>query len=577
MVIRLFPRPGFDRRRLVLLGGFIAAVALTLEIRLVQLQIARHAEADRKVSAITEETLRTSPPRGAIVDRNDRPFAIGEKRPSIYVDPKMADAGDTGLIAETLELPPAMVSAALARDSHFVWLKRGAEEAQWLALQRAGLDERGVRMIEETVRLYPQGNLAGAVLGRVGHDNAGLAGVEYARQPALAGEGRVLIARRDARGRLIEWRTVKAGREGADLRLTLDAALQYRAESELAAAVQRTGAQGGLVAVMKPETGELLAMASWPPYNPLTGGIPHNAVAEMAYEPGSTFKAFTVLAALNENKTRPDEVIFCENGGLTVNGQYIKDHKPFGNLTVEKIIAESSDVGVMKLALRVGATRFDEYMRDFGFGARTGSGLPGESAGIFAPVEKWSGRSLATLAMGQEIAVSPLQLLSAYSAIANGGRLVVPRLFMDEAPHPARQIRVRPAVLAQMREMLNDVVSEGTGKKAAIPGVRSGGKTGTAQKALNGHYLDGKYFASFIGFFPLEKPIAVALVVIDEPRVGMHHGGEAAAPVFGALARDIYIHARAAAPVDPPPPATTPLAQTAVAFPVRRALPGGGI
>ena len=576
MTVNLFPRPGFDRRRLLLLGGAFVTAALALEIRLVQLQIARHAEADRRVSAITEETLRTSPPRGAIVDRNGRPLAIGEKRPSIYVDPKMADADDARFIAATLALPPAQVAAAMVRDTHFVWLKRGADEAEWLALRQAGLEERGVRMIEETVRLYPQGNLAGAVLGRVGHDNAGLAGVEYARQPALAGEGRVLIAVRDARGRLINWRIVQAGREGADLRLTLDAALQYRAESELAAAIQRTGAKGGLVAVMAPESGELLAMASWPPYDPLTGGIPHNAVAEMAYEPGSTFKAFTVLAALNENKTRPDEVIFCENGGMTVNGQYIKDHKAFGNLTVEKIIAESSDVGVMKLALRVGATRFDEYMRDFGFGARTGSGLPGESAGIFAPVEKWSGRSLATLAMGQEIAVSPLQLLSAYSAIANGGRLVVPRLFLDEPAHPARQLRVRPVVLAQMREMLNDVVSEGTGKQAAIPGVRSGGKTGTAQKALNGHYLDGKYFASFIGFFPLEKPIAVALVVIDEPRVGMHHGGVAAAPVFGALARDIYIHALAAAPADPAVPASSHILQAAAILPKSQHPPGGG-
>jgi cell division protein FtsI/penicillin-binding protein 2 len=534
------------------LGGFVALLAV-LEARLVQLQIVRHAAAEKMVEFQSEEKIKIAPPRGAILDRFGHSLAVARRFPSVYLDPKMARREDAPAIAAALELPLAAVMAALSGSGHFVWLRRPASEAQWLALVDQQLP--GVGMVEESGRSYPQGALAGSLLGRVGMDNTGLAGLEYLKQGELAGDGSEMLARRDARGRLTDWRVVHAGRDGDDLRLTLDEALQFRAEQELAKAVKASGARGGVVAVMVPSTGEMLAMASDPAYDPATGGIPHDAVAEMAYEPGSTFKAFTMITALNEGKTHAGELIDCQMGKIEVNGQVIHDHKPFGVLPIEKVMAESSDVGVIKLGLRVGNRRFSEYLHEFGFGARTRSGLPGESAGILSPVEQWSGRSLASMAMGQEIAVSPLQLLSAYSAIANGGRLLQPRVFLDTPVIERARWQVKPEVLAQVREMLAGVVETGTGKKAALPGVRIAGKTGTAQKAQNGHYLQGRYVASFIGFFPLENPVAVALVVIDEPKGAKYHGGDVAAPVFSALAQDIYVRALAARDTAAPVPA----------------------
>ncbi len=571
---RLSPSGGFLPRRLALVfGGFIALLAV-LEARLVQLQVVRHAAAEKIVAFQSEEKIRVAPPRGAILDRFGHSLAVARSFPSIYLDPKMARREDAPAIAAALELPPAVVNAALSGGGHFVWLRRPASEAQWLALVDQQLP--GVGMVEESGRSYPQGALAGSLLGRVGRDNTGLAGLEYIRQRELAGDGSEMLARRDARGRLTDWRVVHAGHDGSDLTLTLDAALQFRAEQELTKAVKASGARGGVVAVMVPATGELLAMASDPPYDPLTGGIPHDAVTEMAFEPGSTFKAFTMIAALNEGKTRAGEMIDCQMGKITVNGQLIHDHKPFPVLSIEKVMAESSDVGMIKLGLRVGNRRFSEYLHGFGFGERTASGLPGESAGILSPVEQWSGRSLASMAMGQEVAVSPLQLLSAYSAIANGGRLLRPRIFLDDPVIERRRWKVKPEVLAQVREMLAGVVEGGTGKKAALPGVRIAGKTGTAQKAQNGRYLQGRYVASFIGFFPLDNPVAVALVVIDEPRGLKYHGGDVAAPVFSALAQDIYVRALAArekavpapgAPgATPPPRGAAPLQRAELAI-----------
>ncbi len=545
-------QPAFDPRRLAWAGGGFLLLALAIEARLVQLQILRHAEAARKVDAITEEKIPQPAPRGQITDRFGRPLAVAARAASVYADPTMTDPSLAPQIAAALGMEKAEVAGILARPGRFAWLKRGAGEKEWLTVAR--LASPGIGMVEETRRAYPQGALAGALLGRVGRDDEGLAGLEYARQSRLAGEGGLRVARRDARGRLVEWREAKPVREGRDLALTLDAALQFRAEQELERQVKASGAKGGLVAVMDPDRGDLLAAANWPPYDPENGGLPRDQVAELAYEPGSTFKAFTMIAALDAGKTRPGEVINCLNGSLTVSGQVIHDHKPFGRLTLEKVLAESSDVGVMQLGLRVGPAEFERYIRGFGFGAKTGAGLPGESAGILAPRAKWSGRTLPTLSMGQELSVSPLQLLAAYAAIANGGRLPRPRIALDD-PEFSTPVPVKPQTLSAVARMLTGVVEDGTGKKASLPGVEVAGKTGTAQKAGRGGYLAGRYIASFIGFFPLDKPVAVVLVVIDEPKGPKFHGGDVAAPVFSALSRDIYIRSSLARESAPAPPA----------------------
>jgi cell division protein FtsI (penicillin-binding protein 3) len=359
---------------------------------------------------------------------------------------------------------------------------------------------------------------------------------------------------------------------GANVVLTLDEKIQYIAQRELAAAIAKTRALAGVVIVMDPNTGEILALANWPRFNPnVVSEVPAEARMNRAvsalYEPGSTFKLITLAAAFDQNITRPEEVFDCENGAVYIAGHRIRDHKPFGLLTVSNVLAQSSDVGAIKIALRLGAPKFHEYIRAFGFGAPTGIDLPGESKGLVRRLENWTPISIGSISMGQEIGVTPIQLISAVSAIANGGLLYKPHVVLElrrgEQALPAaadsalasepRRV-IRPQTAATLRRLMEGVVLNGTGKLAHLEGWTAAGKTGSAQKIdpATGRYSHTQLIASFTGFAPISSPAICVLVSLDSP-IGPREGGQVAAPVFKRVAEQVlsYLNVGRDVPLHP--------------------------
>ena len=397
-------------------------------------------------------------------------------------------------------------------------------------------------------------------MGYVGLDDQGLGGVEHEFEPKLTGKpGKMLITMDNKR----RWlgRVEKQPEPGENVVLTLDEKIQYIAERELARAMSETHAEAGTVIVENPHTGEVLALANWPTFNPNIfnkvnpQALKNRAVSDI-YEPGSTFKVVTLAAALEEKITDPDEVVDCQMGSIVVNGLRIHDHHPYAGLTVAQILEHSSDVGAIKIALRLGEERFDRYIRTFGFGAQTRIELPGETRGMTKPVSRWSKVSIGAISMGQEIGVSPVQLASMVSTIANDGVFVAPRIVAGTTPprstpqliefHPPLGRRViSPLTAAQMKHMMEGVVLRGTGKRAILDGYTSAGKTGTAQKIdASGRYSHRQHIASFGGFAPVNNPAVTVLVVLDSPAGGYPHdgGGEAAAPVFARIAQQVLAY-----------------------------------
>jgi cell division protein FtsI/penicillin-binding protein 2 len=416
---------------------------------------------------------------------------------------------------------------------------------------------KGIYFQKESKRFYPKQGLAAQVLGYVGLDDAGLGGVERVFQPRLSGKPGKMLITMDARRRWFG-RVEKNPEPGENVVLTIDEKIQYIAERELQKAMDETRAESGTVIVENPRTGEVLALAYRPTFNANLfseadpKSLKNRAVSDI-YEPGSTFKIVTLAAALEEKLTNPDEVIDCQMGSIVVNGLRIHDHKAYGDLTVTQILENSSDVGAIKLALRLGEERFDRYIRAFGFGGQTGVELPGETRGITKPVSRWSKVSIGAISMGQEIGVSPLQLISLISTIANDGVAVPPRVIAGTtaprstpqliAYHPPIGRRViSPMTAAEMKHMLEGVVLRGTGKKAILDGYSSAGKTGTAQKvdAATGRYSHKLHIASFAGFAPINNPAVSVLVVLDSPQTGIRDGGgDVAAPVFQRVAQQV--------------------------------------
>jgi cell division protein FtsI (penicillin-binding protein 3) len=394
------------------------------------------------------------------------------------------------------------------------------------------------------------------VLGFVDVDEKGLAGIEYELDHLIRGKSEKIVVMADAQQR---WFDGEAAREdiGDSVVVTIDEKIQYIAERELAAAIAKTHALAGTVIVQNPNNGQILALANWPTFNPNapTESKPEarmDRAVSAIYEPGSTFKLITLAAALDENLTRPSEVFNCENGAVYLAGHRIRDHEPFGLLTVSQILAKSSDVGAIKIALRVGAPKFYEYIRAFGFGHATGIELPGESRGILRPVDDWSAISIGSISMGQEVGVTPVQLVTAVSAIANGGLLYKPQIVEglrregrelplegDLAPGVPHRV-IRPETAATLRKMMEGVILDGTGARARLDGWTAAGKTGSAQKIdpATGRYSRTQLIASFIGFAPINDPAITVLVTLDSP-VGPHEGGEVAAPVFKRIAQQV--------------------------------------
>lgn len=534
--------------RSLLLGAGLVLWTIGLFARLYFLQIIQYvdflARAQRQQSRIIEVT----PKRGTIYDRQMQPLAISLSVDSVYavsaeiVDPERV----AKQVAPILGVDAAEVEGRLRASRSFCWVKRKVSDEE--AARLRGLNLKGIYFQKEAKRFYPKRELAAHIVGYVGLDDDGLAGQEYALNEQVKGRaGRALVAT-DARRQNFRSQGWE-GQPGKDVVLTLDQTIQYIVEKELRAAVQKRQAAGGTVIVQNPNTGEILAMANEPTFDPnqYLKSLPEarlNRAVGWVYEPGSTFKLVAVAAALEEKLTTPNEIIDCQHGSIVLAGHVIHDHKVYDDLTVEQVLAQSSGVGTIKLALRLGEERFHQYITNFGFGARTGIEAPGEERGLLKPPNRWSGISIGELAMGQEVGVTPLQIVSAYSAIANGGVRFQPRLVRDvflgsahdPLPPAAGRRVVSDRTAETMRQLLTAVVETGTGRGARLNGYTSAGKTGTAQKIdSSGSYSKRYYAASFVGFAPVSQPAVTILVVIDSP-VGAIYGAEVAAPVFRSIA-----------------------------------------
>ncbi len=535
-------------RRSLFLAGFLALWIAGLVGRLYQLEVISYAELLSRAQRQQQRTVEVAPQRGTVYDRLMQPLAMSLAVDSVYAVPAEMPDGKMAakLVAPVLGLDREELEGQFSTFKSFCWVKRkvSTEEAQRVR----DLNLKGIYFQKEMKRFYPKGSLAAQVLGYVGMDDKGLAGLEYSLDKQIRGTpGRVLVDT-DARRQSFhstEW----PGDPGDNVVLTLDENMQYAAEKALDEAVTKWKAANGIAIVQNPNTGEILAMASSPTFDPnrYAKSQPKdwvNRAVGWVFEPGSTFKIVTVSAALEEGVARPTDVIDCQMGSIVLAGHTIHDHKPYGDLTVEQVVVNSSDVGAIKLGLRLGSDRLYRYIRDFGFGSETDIQLPGEERGLLKSPDRWSGISVGEMSMGQEIGVTPLQMVTAYSAIANGGTLVEPRIVHDvylganhrAVPSPGGRRVVSERTARIMRGIFEKVVEEGTAKPARLSGYTAGGKTGTAQKIdASGTYSHSHYIASFVGFAPVNKPAVTILVVIDSP-VGAIYGGEVAAPVFRSIA-----------------------------------------
>jgi len=547
--------------------------------RLVHVQIVQFEELTRQARRQQERTIEVSPQRAVIYDRNLHPLAISVEVDSVFAVP--GEISDPGAVARLLA-PVLGMSASEIRTRlrgtgarYFSWVKRKVTAREAARIRE--LNIRGIYFQKENKRFYPKRELAAHVLGYVGMDDQGLGGFELSHDETIRGRPGQLLIERDARQRWFR-RTGHPPEPGQSVVLTLDETIQYIAERELGAAMQQSRALAGTVIVLDPLTGEVLAMANSPTFNPnrywqvsRPDALRNRAVAD-SYEPGSTFKIVTLAAALEEGLTDPAEAIDCQMGSIVIAGHTIRDHKPFGLLSVSQILQYSSDVGAIKLAMRVGNQRFYRYWRTFGFGSPTGIELPGEAAGLTKPPERWSKISIGAMAMGQEVGVTPLQLAVATSVVANGGWWVPPHILREQAPSAppgevaatdARRV-LSPETVDQLQRMMTEVITLGTGKLARPEGYTAAGKTGTAQKIdpATGRYSPTDHVASFVGYAPAESPLFTILVALDSPR-GRYHGGDAAAPVFKRIAEQALAYRNVPAMV----PAKPPIARAAATEP----------
>ncbi|MGQ0644856.1 MAG: peptidoglycan D,D-transpeptidase FtsI family protein [Elusimicrobiota bacterium] len=533
--------------RFLFLCAFSAVLA-----RLAYLQVWRHDELSARAEQQANRRLRETPRRGPILDRHGQALAVSVRSASCYADPALLPdpAKAARLLAGPLEMSPSVLLAKIRRaPGSFVWLKRSLPVEQAMAVEKLNL--LGVGLNWEYEREYPEGALASHLLGRIGTDGRGLSGVEQVADDWLTDPRPPRRALRDGRGEGVVEGPPEDDQDRTWVRLTLDRTLQYIAERELEAGMARSGSRAGLIVVQDPWTGEILALASRPD---LPAGRPASArdlfipAVHWTFEPGSTFKVVTAAAALEEKLVRPQELIDCERGAWKVADIKIHDHDKEGVLTFAQVIERSSNIGTAKVGMRLGKTKLHDYARAFGFGSRTGSELPGESPGLLKPPSKWSGVSLPVISFGQEVGASALQIVGAFSAVANGGVLMEPRLFRQmrnargetrDFPAPAVVRRVVSQETAgALKDMLEGVVTRGTGQAARLDGWTAAGKTGTAQKIEpeTGRYSRDKFVASFCGFAPAGKPRFVILVVYDEPK-GPEWGGHNAGPVFKSVAR----------------------------------------
>ena len=525
---------------------WIAAIAG----RLYHLQVVQYDHYAAKAERQQQRVIKLDPPRGTIYDARGRELAVSVQVDSAYAVPSevrdpRATAAALARIVDGLDRKK--LERDLVRDREFIWVARKLDPPVAEAVRALNLP--GIHFLPEAKRYYPMRELAAQVLGYVGTDNNGLAGLELLYDEKVAGKPGLRTVLRDASGAMVvaPGLSFAEAEPGQDLHLTLDAAIQHIVERELQRAVEERGASRGMAVFLDPKTGGVLAMASYPSFDPNEFGkyskdLWRNRTIMDVYEPGSTFKIITGAAALGSGLVRANDEFDCEMGGIVVYGKRIRDHKPFGRLTFAQVLEKSSNVGVIKTALILGDKRLYDTIRGFGFGRSTGIDLPGEGSGILHPMETWGMRGKAYISFGQGISVTALQLASAVSAVANEGTLMKPRV-VDGAGGPVVAGHpIAPATARELSHLLEGVVFQGTGKGAGVPGYRVAGKTGTAQIPVRGGYSARGYLPSFVGFAPADSPVMVGVVAVAEPQGWEYHGGQVAAPVFGAIARQVLLY-----------------------------------
>jgi cell division protein FtsI (penicillin-binding protein 3) len=543
--------------RLAIFGIGMLVLALVVARRSFQLQVRESAQLREWAENNYLKEIEIAPHRGRILDRKGNELASTADLQSVYCNPRQLAYVPEGnrKLAKALQMDVRELDKNLSGKQalYFAWVKRRVTPEESQAVARLGLP--GVGMRKEPRRVYPNGPLAATVVGHAGLDGKGLEGVELGFDKALQGTGMEVVGVHDRLGRdlLVDGAIDSSSISGKDLVLSLDRYLTYETERIVSEAVQKHNAKAGMSVILDPRTGEILAMASVPTYNPndpsdaVKRGARNRTIAD-TFEPGSTLKTFTFAAALDAGKVRPEDRFDCQNGQMAVGKFHIRDDHPKGILSAADVFKFSSNIGTVKVARRVGKEGLWNALDRFGFGRPTHLGLPGERQGILRPVSRWGEIEFATHAFGQGLTVTPVQLAAGFAAIASYGVYHPPRLALhyigtDGKPEPVERPSDAPAERRVMSEsaartllnIMQGVTEDGTAKAAAIPGYAVAGKTGTAQKVTNGRYDPSKYLASFVGIVPADNPRLVIAVMIDEPQ-GIHYGGVVAAPAFKAIA-----------------------------------------
>jgi cell division protein FtsI (penicillin-binding protein 3) len=574
------------RIRIRLIGGVFAFFFAITSARAFYLQVINKEKLVKLAERQYQKIVPLTPVRGVIYDRNNAPLAVSIEMDSCFAEPRSIEniRKTAESLSPLLGIPREALEKKLNGSRNFVWLLRRMPPDQAQKIRELELD--GIGFVKETKRFYPNGEVAGHVIGFTGLDPDGLEGIELKYNSTILGSIGYLVTERDALGRDIDRKgtVVTNASKGHNVTLTVDKNIQYITEKELAKAVTESGARGGMALVMEPQSGRILAMANYPGFNPNSfsrypAPLLRNKTIVDSFEPGSTFKVFLIAAALEEKVVSPNDAFNCESGSYSIGGRTIHDTHKYGRLTVSEILKYSSNIGAAKIGSRLGQERLYSHLKDFGFGARSGIDLPGEAYGYLRDTSQWYGVDLATISFGQGVSATALQLATAISAVANGGLLMKPYVVekvSDESgaelestsPQVLRRV-IAPETAGKLARMMEGVAAEGgTGMSAAVDGFRVAGKTGTAQKVdpLTRGYSVDKRTASFVGFVPAVNPRLTILVVIDEPKTSPY-GGVVAAPAFGAIAQQTLCYLKVppepsllkakheAAPTPAPPPA----------------------
>ena len=550
------PNPRWIRLRLLLVAASLLLGFSLLVARSSQIQLFQREDWAAVAHKQVRKNFRFEPQRGDIYDRNGQELAVSIEMDSLAANPRLIEDPEMTAqqLADVIDVPADKLKNKLRQPRAFVWLKSYLTPREADTVR--AFDLKGIHFVKENRRYYPNVELAGHVLGFVGRDHEGLEGLELSQDLLLRGQVGTHPGAKDARGKIIYTHGLptESRPQGYDLRLTLDKRIQYITERELQATVSSHKAKSGMAVVTQPETGEILAMALYPSFNPngFSSYQPstwRNRSVTDAFEPGSIFKIFLAAAALEEGLVHPNDLFYCEQGDYRVMNHTIHDLRKYGWLTLARILRFSSNIGAVKVGEKLGARRFYHHIRAFGFGTPTGIPLAGETSGLLRASDEWSKVDLAAASFGQSISVSAIQFAMALGAVANNGLLMKPLLIKavlnnrgevirQNEPRPVRRV-ISPVTAKRLKELLADVLTPGgTGARAALANYRAAGKTGTAQKSnrQSGGYAVDRYTASFVGFVPVTNPRILVVVVINEPKKGLY-GGVVAAPTFRRIAR----------------------------------------